>query len=90
MGKMQAVVEYDAKDFRYEEVDKPVPGPGDVLLKIEAAGVCASDRYRYFGGDPWTESLQISGGFGTPRAGLTTRPKELTEGASSIIVMVAI
>lgn len=27
---------------------------------------------------------------GTPRIGLTTRPKELTEGASSIIVMVAV
>lgn len=27
---------------------------------------------------------------GTPRTGLTTRPKELTEGASSIIVMVAV
>ena len=54
MEKMHAIVEYDAKDFRYEEVDKPVPGPGDVLLKIEAAGVCGSDRHRYHGGDPWT------------------------------------
>ena len=55
MEKMHAIVEYDAKDFRYEEVEKPIPGPGDVLLKIEATGVCAADRYRYFGGDPWTE-----------------------------------
>jgi len=55
MEKMRAIVEYDAKDFRYEEVERPVPGPGDVLLKIEVAGVCAADRYRYFGGDPWTE-----------------------------------
>ena len=58
MEKMHAIVEYDAKDFRYEEVDKPVPGPGDVLLKIEAAGVCGSDRHRYFGGDPWTEKAR--------------------------------
>ena len=34
--------------------------------------------------DPITDGVN-----GTPRTGLTTRPKELTEGASSIIVMVA-
>ncbi len=35
--------------------------------------------------DPITDGVN-----GTPRDGLTTRPKELTEGASSIIVMVAV
>ncbi len=40
-----------------------------------------------------TNAVQVSGPDGvngTPRIGLTTRPKELTEGASSIIVMVAV
>lgn len=27
------------------EVDKPVPGPGQVLLKVTAAGVCHSDQF---------------------------------------------
>jgi propanol-preferring alcohol dehydrogenase len=27
------------------EIDKPVPGPGEVLLKVTAAGVCHSDDY---------------------------------------------
>ncbi|MEU4313966.1 zinc-binding dehydrogenase [Nocardia sp. NPDC024068] len=31
------------KRFRVEEVPTPVPGPGEVLIKVGAAGVCLSD-----------------------------------------------
>jgi len=27
------------------EIEKPSPGPGQVLLKVTAAGVCHSDEY---------------------------------------------
>ncbi|MBN1687150.1 MAG: alcohol dehydrogenase catalytic domain-containing protein [Spirochaetales bacterium] len=54
MEKMQAIVVYGPGDFRHEEVEKPVVGPGDVLLKIEATGICGSDLHVYRGGDPWT------------------------------------
>ncbi len=27
------------------EIDRPVPGPGQVLLRVTAAGVCHSDEY---------------------------------------------
>ncbi|MEU8621591.1 zinc-binding dehydrogenase [Streptomyces sp. NPDC048623] len=32
-----------SRTLRIEEVAKPVPGPGQVLVKVEAAGVCLSD-----------------------------------------------
>lgn len=50
---MKAIVAYGAKDYRFCEVDTPKVGEGEILIKIEAAGICASDRAVYMGGDPW-------------------------------------
>jgi D-arabinose 1-dehydrogenase-like Zn-dependent alcohol dehydrogenase len=33
----------DSKKFAMEEVPIPVPGPGEVLIEVKAAGVCLSD-----------------------------------------------
>ncbi|SFH76665.1 L-iditol 2-dehydrogenase [Selenomonas ruminantium] len=35
-------------DLRYEEVPRPAPGAGEVLLKIKAVGICGSDIPRVF------------------------------------------
>ena len=40
---MQAVVCHGPRDYRLEEVAKPTPGPGEVLVRVEACGICASD-----------------------------------------------
>lgn len=40
---MKAVVCHDAGDYRLEEVPVPEVGPGEVLIRVDAAGVCASD-----------------------------------------------
>lgn len=53
MKKMNAVVAYGAGDYRYEEVECPTAGDGEMIIKIEAAGICASDRAVYMGQDPW-------------------------------------
>ena len=50
---MKAIVAYGAKDYRFCEVDTPKVGEGEILIKIEAAGICASDRAVYMGGAPW-------------------------------------
>lgn len=55
---MKAIVAYGAKDYRFCEVDTPKVGEGEILIKIEAAGICASDRAVYMGGDPW-EALSL-------------------------------
>ena len=38
------------EDLRIEPVDMPSPGPGEVLLRLGAAGICGSDLHYYFEG----------------------------------------
>jgi L-idonate 5-dehydrogenase len=44
---MKAFVLHGAKDIRLQEVPKPVPGPGEVLVAVRAAGICGSDLHYY-------------------------------------------
>jgi L-iditol 2-dehydrogenase len=39
-------------EMRVETVDKPSPGPGEVLVRVEAAGLCGSDRHMFRGEYP--------------------------------------
>jgi 2-desacetyl-2-hydroxyethyl bacteriochlorophyllide A dehydrogenase len=47
---MKAAMFYGGKDIRVEEVPDPVPGPGEVLIDIKAAGICGSDLHGYRSG----------------------------------------
>jgi L-idonate 5-dehydrogenase len=38
------------EDLRIEAADTPTPGPGEVLLRLGAAGICGSDLHYYFEG----------------------------------------
>ncbi len=40
---MQAVVCHGPKDYRLEQVDKPTAGPLELIIRIVACGICASD-----------------------------------------------
>lgn len=53
---MKTIVAHDAKDLRIEEHNAPSPGPGQVLIKMAAGGICGSDLHYY-----------NHGGFGTIR-----------------------
>lgn len=46
---MRAVVCYGPGDYRVEEVPVPDPGPGEVLIEVGAAGICASDMKCFLG-----------------------------------------
>ena len=46
---MSAVVCHGPQDYRLEERPVPRPGPGEVLLQVEAVGICASDLKCYLG-----------------------------------------
>jgi threonine dehydrogenase-like Zn-dependent dehydrogenase len=46
---MQAVVVHGVEDYRLEEVRVPEIGPGEVLVRVLATGVCASDVKTHFG-----------------------------------------
>jgi len=45
---MKACVLHAINDLRYEDVEKPKPKQGEVLLKIRASGICGSDIPRVF------------------------------------------
>lgn len=44
---MKAFVLHGAEDIRAEEVARPDPGPGEVLITVRAAGICGSDLHYY-------------------------------------------
>jgi len=46
--KMKAWVLHRAGNIRYEEVRKPEPGEGEVLVAVKAAGICGSDIPRIY------------------------------------------
>lgn len=47
--KMWAVRVHGKEDYRYEELPVPTPGPGEVLVKVEAVGICAGDAKTFAG-----------------------------------------
>ena len=46
---MPAVVCHGPYDYRLEEVPVPEAGPGEVVIHVQACGVCASDMKCYSG-----------------------------------------
>jgi (R,R)-butanediol dehydrogenase/meso-butanediol dehydrogenase/diacetyl reductase len=47
---MRAAVFHGNHDLRIEEVPEPVAGPGDLLLRVGAAGICGTDAHEYSAG----------------------------------------
>ena len=47
--KMKAGVVHAREDIRYEEIEKPVPKEGQVLVKVKYTGICGSDIPRVNG-----------------------------------------
>ncbi len=45
---MKAAVYYSNRDLRLEERPAPRPGEGELLLKVEASGVCGSDVMEWY------------------------------------------
>ncbi len=46
---MKAGVVHAREDIRYEEIEKPTPKPGHVLIKVKYTGICGSDIPRVNG-----------------------------------------
>ena len=34
------------------EIEKPIPGPDELLVRVEACGICGTDRHLYLGEFP--------------------------------------
>jgi 2-desacetyl-2-hydroxyethyl bacteriochlorophyllide A dehydrogenase len=49
---LKALVYTKPGELVYRDEPDPVPGPGEVLVKVEAVGICGSDMHAYHGHDP--------------------------------------
>lgn len=59
---MKAVRLHGVRDLRFEEVaPPPAPGPGEILIQVEAAGICGSDLHNYSTGQWISRSPSIAG-----------------------------
>jgi len=45
---MKVSVWHNNKDIRLEEVTKPEPGPGEMLVKVHSCGICGSDIVEWY------------------------------------------
>jgi erythritol/L-threitol dehydrogenase len=67
---LQAVVCHGPENYELAETERPTPGPGEALVRVQAVGICASDLKCYHGavkfwgdGDrpAWAETNVIPG-----------------------------
>ena len=49
---MKAILLKDKEEISIQEVPKPVPAEDEVLVRVEAAGLCGSDFHIYHGTYP--------------------------------------
>lgn len=49
---MRALVYTANQEITYREEPDPVPNPGEVVVRVEAVGICGSDMHAYVGHDP--------------------------------------
>lgn len=47
---MRAALFHGNRDLRIEEVPEPLVGPGDLLLRVTASGICGTDAHEYSAG----------------------------------------
>jgi L-gulonate 5-dehydrogenase len=50
---MKAAVAYAPRDLRLADVERPVPGPGEVRVDVAAVGICGSDVHLFRGDHPY-------------------------------------
>ena len=48
-GSMQVARLHGIRDLRVEAIPVPEPGVGELLVEVEACGVCATDARKYRG-----------------------------------------
>ncbi len=59
---MKAAMFYGGPDIRVEDIPDPVPGNGEVLIKVAAAGICGSDLHAYRNEAHYTRSYPHTSG----------------------------
>ncbi|MBD1565531.1 alcohol dehydrogenase catalytic domain-containing protein [Vibrio sp. S12_S33] len=64
---MMAIINHGPNDYRLETVPTPKAGPGELLVKVGACGICASDvkchsgAHMFWGENPWVKPPVVPG-----------------------------
>ncbi|MDI6733075.1 MAG: zinc-dependent dehydrogenase [Planctomycetota bacterium] len=45
---MRVAIYYNNKDIRLDEMPKPQPAPGELVMRVEASGICGSDVLEWY------------------------------------------
>ena len=56
---MQAVRLFGVGDVQLADVPKPAPGPDEVVVQVEACGICGTDRHLFLGEFPSTPPVTL-------------------------------
>ncbi|MBL8592904.1 MAG: iditol 2-dehydrogenase [Kaistia sp. SCN 65-12] len=73
---MRAVRLHAPERLIVEEVPRPVPGPHDLLVRVEACGICGSDRHMFRGEFPTAKPVTLGHEF----SGIVEEAGEAVEG----------
>lgn len=70
---MQVAKYYGAHDIRLEEMPVPEPGPGEILMRVRASGICGSDVMHWYraGRGPVVLGHEVAGEVAAVGAGVT-------------------
>ena len=58
---MKAVRYYGKEDLRVEDIARPEPEKGELLVKVQACAICGTDLKAYFSGNPRIKPPQTVG-----------------------------
>jgi 2-desacetyl-2-hydroxyethyl bacteriochlorophyllide A dehydrogenase len=58
---MKAAIMDNPRQMRVGEWNMPKPGPNEVVVSVQATGICAGDMYFYLGKNPYATYPQICG-----------------------------
>jgi L-iditol 2-dehydrogenase len=64
---MTAIVCHGPKDYRVQQIDRPRAGPREMVIRIAACGICASDckcwsgAKMFWGANPWVKAPVVPG-----------------------------
>lgn len=66
--RMTAIVCHGPEDYRVEQIERPMPGPREMVIRIGACGICASDckcwsgaKMFWGGAAPWVKAPVVPG-----------------------------
>ena len=66
--RMTAVVCHGPEDYRVEQIERPTPGQRELVIRVQACGICASDCKCWSGAsmfwdgiDPWVKAPVVPG-----------------------------